>query len=109
MTGSTKTLEIEPGAALDALRSDCVNITLAQQDERFTVQLDFPPVLWFEKDPVPLLNRSDIRPDADDLSPDQPLTHLRSSRNDYSAGRTTFAIGALLFDKDPIVKQFNRE
>src|SRR5207245_2549666 len=61
--------EIEPGAAVDALGGDGVDVALAQDEVLLTADLDLVAVLGVEQHRVAGLEVAHVGPDGDDLGP----------------------------------------
>lgn len=86
-----------------------MQVTLTQQDETLTTDLDLGLVFWVEQNPVPHFDLADMRPDSGDSRPGESTTHLSSGGYDDPSVRASFTCLGVERHQDAIVQHPNRK
>ena len=108
--GQCPELEVEARASFrEALGSNCVNISLTQDDVVVAADFDFVSILRAEQHLITRFHRTDIRTDGHDFGPYQALADLRCRRNENSAGGTALTLWPAEVHKNSIVEHLDRK
>ena len=108
--GQCQALKVEAGASFrEALGSNCVNISLTEDDVVVATDFDFVTILWTEQHLIARLHGANIGPNRHDFGPHQALADLRRCRNENSAGGTALPLWPAEVHEHSIVQHLDRK